>query len=44
MPYKPFGRIISFGNPNTELRDEAIILVSTLIIISLVIIVLSCFG
>ena len=42
-PYTPIGKVIKIGNPETELQDDIIVIVATLIIISLVVIVLSCF-
>jgi hypothetical protein len=43
-PYTPLGTVKRFGNPKTELRDEVIVVVATLIILSLVMLVLSCFN
>jgi len=43
-PYTPIGTVKRFGNPDTELRDDIIIMIVTLIILSLVMLVLSCFN
>jgi len=43
-PYTPIGTVKRVGNPETELRDEIIVVVATLIILSLVMLVLSCFN
>jgi hypothetical protein len=43
-PYTPIGTVKTFGNPKTELRDDAVVIAVTLIILSLVMLMLSCFN
>lgn len=43
-PYTPLGTVKRFGNPETELRNEIIVIVVTLTILSLVMLVLSYFN
>ena len=43
-PYTPIGTVKTFGNPKTELRDDVIVIAVTLIILSLVMLMLSCFN
>jgi hypothetical protein len=43
-PYKPIGRVIRVGNPDTEVRDSIIVIIGTLAIVSLTMLVLSYFN